>query len=101
MALQQQASQVHVSDALLDYVQNLVEATRRHPDIAEGLSPRAALAWLKAARAWALLEGRAHALPEDVQAVATSVIAHRLKPAKSGVAREQLARRLIESVPIP
>lgn len=101
LALQQQASQVHVSDALLDYVQNLVEATRRHADIAEGLSPRAALAWLKAARAWALLEGRAHALPEDVQAVAVGVIAHRLKPAKSGVARDALARRLIETVAIP
>jgi MoxR-like ATPase len=101
MVLQQQATQVHASDALLDYVQNLVEATRRHPDIAEGLSPRAALAWLKAARAWALLEGRAHVLPEDVQTVAVSVIAHRLTPAKSGMAREQLAHRLIESVPIP
>jgi MoxR-like ATPase len=101
LALQQQVVQVHASEALLDYVQNLVDASRRHPDIAEGLSPRAGLAWLRAARAWALLAGRAHVLPEDVQAVALGVVAHRLKPAKSGDSREHLAERLIKSVPIP
>jgi MoxR-like ATPase len=98
---QQEVMVVHASEALLDYVQNLIEATRRHAEIAEGLSPRAGLAWLRAARAWALLAGRAHVVPEDVQAVAVAVIAHRLKPARSGETREQLAERLIQAVPIP
>jgi len=102
LALQQQATRVHAADALLDYVQNLTEATRRAPEFTEGLSPRAGMALLAAARAWALLAGRAMVLPEDVQAVAASVIGHRLRPAGGGAGqRETLVRRLIESVPIP
>ena len=102
LALQQQATRIHAADALLDYVQNLTEATRRAPEFTEGLSPRAGMALLAAARAWALLAGRAMVLPEDVQAVAASVIGHRLRPAGGGAGqRETLVRRLIESVPIP
>jgi len=102
LALQQQATRIHAADALLDYVQNLTEATRRAPEFAEGLSPRAGMALLAAARAWALLAGRAMVLPEDVQAVAAAVIGHRLRPAGGGAGqRETLVRRLIESVPIP
>src|SRR4029434_2062386 len=56
--LQQNVQQVHVAPALLDYVQAIVEHTRRHPDFAAGLSPRAALALVHSARAWALIEGR-------------------------------------------
>ena len=66
---------VHVSPALLDYLQDLLAASRRQ---GHGLSPRAGLALLAAARAWALLEGRAMVLPEDIQAVGTSVMGHRL-----------------------
>jgi MoxR-like ATPase len=101
LAWQARVTEIHAADALLDYVQALVEATRRSSDFAEGLSPRAAMAWLRAARAWALLAGRAMVLPEDVQAVATSVIAHRLRPAKSGEPRDALVERLIRTVPIP
>jgi MoxR-like ATPase len=100
MRLQREVQQVHVADALLDYLQNLIDASRRSADIAEGLSPRAGLAWLAAARAWALLEGRTLVLPEDVQAVAAPVILHRLQPAR-GEARAKLVERLLESVPIP
>jgi MoxR-like ATPase len=100
MRLQREVQQVHVADALLDYLQNLIDASRRSADIAEGLSPRAGLAWLAAARAWALLEGRTLVLPEDVQAVAAPVILHRLQPAR-GEARARLVERLLESVPIP
>jgi MoxR-like ATPase len=90
---------VHVADPLLDYVQNLLDATRRAGEFAEGLSPRAGLSLVAAARAWALLAGRDMVLPEDVQAVAPSVIGHRLRPAGGG--RTVNITRLLESVPIP
>ena len=67
--LQHRVQQVHASSALLDYVQALVGHTRRSADYVNGLSPRAALAVLHAARAWALMAGRGHVVPEDVQAV--------------------------------
>ena len=98
-SLQQLAARVHVADPLLDYVQNLLEATRRAGEFAEGLSPRAGLSLLAAARAWALLAGRDMVLPEDVQAVASAVIGHRLRSAAGGGAVS--VARLLESVPIP
>ena len=98
VSLQQLALRVHVADPLLDYVQNLLEATRRGGLFAEGLSPRAGLALLSAARAWAMLAGRDMVLPEDVQAIATAVIGHRLRSANS---RATSVTQLIESVPIP
>jgi MoxR-like ATPase len=98
-SLQQLAARVHAADPLLDYVQNLLDATRRAGEFAEGLSPRAGLSLVAAARAWALLAGRDRVLPEDVQAVAPSVIGHRLRPASGG--RTTNITRLLESVPIP
>ena len=98
-AMQQLAARVHVADPLLDYVQNLLDATRRAGEFAEGLSPRAGLSLVAAARAWAMLHGRDMVLPEDVQAVAPNVIGHRLRPASGG--RTVNITRLLESVPIP
>lgn len=102
-SLQQRVSRIHCSDALLDYVQDLLEATRASTQFANGLSPRAGLAVVHSARAWALLEGRDMVLPEDVQAVAPSVIAHRLRPAEGGDDEpfETKINDLLESVPIP
>ncbi|MBI3778565.1 MAG: AAA family ATPase [Gammaproteobacteria bacterium] len=97
--LQRHVAHVHVADPLLDYVQNLLDATRRAGEFAEGLSPRAGLSLLAASRAWALLAGRDMVLPEDVQAVAPSVIGHRLRPVSGG--RAVSVARLLESVPIP
>lgn len=71
--------QVRASDALVDYVLRLVEATRSQPQFAWGLSPRASLALLAAARAWAFLANRDYVIPEDVQAVLPSVVGHRLR----------------------
>ncbi|HTN66520.1 MAG TPA: MoxR family ATPase [Burkholderiaceae bacterium] len=76
-------AQIHTSSALIDYVQALTQASRSSPLFAEGLSPRAAIALLQAARAWAALEGRDHVIPEDVQAVLVPVAAHRLRPLKA------------------
>ncbi len=101
--LQQRAQQVHASSALLDYVQALVTHTRRAADYVNGLSPRAALALLHAARAWALMSGRGHVVPEDVQAVLPGVVGHRLVPTGqvSRVTSVDIANHLVKQVAIP
>ncbi|QYE95213.1 AAA family ATPase [Pseudomonas aeruginosa] len=78
-AFQAEVPKVRASDALVDYVLRLVEATRTKPAFALGLSPRGSLALLAAARAWALLAGRDYVIPEDVQAVLPAVAGHRLR----------------------
>ena len=77
--LQAEVPKIRASDALIDYVLRLVEATRSQPQFAWGLSPRASLALLAAARAWALLAERDYVIPEDVQAVLPAVVGHRLR----------------------
>jgi MoxR-like ATPase len=101
--LQHRAQQVYASGALLDYVQALVNHTRRSTDYVNGLSPRAALALLRAARAWALMDVRNHVIPEDVQAVLSAVVAHRLASAgEVGRANgSDVAEQLIRQVAIP
>jgi MoxR-like ATPase len=103
LALQGVARKVHVAPALIDYVQALVEYTRRSPDYVNGLSPRAALALIACARAWALIEGRDRVIPEDVQAVLPGVAVHRLHPIVNGVRKtsSDIAVGLVEAVPIP
>jgi MoxR-like ATPase len=100
-ALQASAQAVHVAPALLDYVQAIVDHTRRSQDFAAGLSPRAALALVHAARAWALIEGRDKVIPEDVQAVLPGVAGHRLRPAHDAARRVDLGAALLAAVPIP
>jgi len=78
LAWQTHVDRIHVAPALLDYVQALLAATRASPHWELGLSPRAGLALLRAARAWAMVDGRAQVVPEDVQAVLPSVAGHRL-----------------------
>jgi MoxR-like ATPase len=92
---------VLASPALIDYVQALLAASRAHADIRVGLSPRAGLALLSAARACALLAGRGYCLPEDVQSVFIGAAAHRLIPGgTSNLSRDQLAAALLASVPV-
>jgi MoxR-like ATPase len=104
MQAQQALRQIHASASLIDYVQALAAASRQNGMFAEGLSPRAAIALLQAARAWAGLEGRDHVLPEDVQAVLVPVCAHRLRPLKSAhgvaLASRDLVLQLQASVPV-
>jgi len=101
--LQAAARAVHVSSALLDYLQALVDYSRRSPDFVSGLSPRAALAMLAAARAWALMEGRNQVLPEDLQAILPGVVGHRLSVARDStrVNGNAVSDQLIEAVPVP
>ncbi len=82
--MQQAAQGLHVAEALVAYVQALLAATRNSAELAGGLSPRAGLGLLAAARAWALLDGRDHVLPEDVQTLFPHVGAHRLHLAGDG-----------------
>lgn len=77
---QKAVEQVHLSDALVEYIQAIAGKTRESAATGEGLSPRGALALARAARAWAYIQGRKMTLPEDVQAVAVSVLSHRLNP---------------------
>jgi MoxR-like ATPase len=102
-ALQSAARGVHAAPALVDYVQALVEHSRRAPEFVAGLSPRAALALLASARAWALIEGRDRVLPEDVQAVLPGVAGHRLHPVLNGKRRtsSEIVVGLVEAVPVP
>jgi len=99
-ALQQQAAAVHASTALLDYLQLLVEATRNDPRLVHGLSPRAALSLLAAARAWAFTDGRQMVLPEDVQAVLPAVACHRLRLVSGSHAGVADIDSLIRAVPL-
>ena len=103
-AAQHSLKQIHVSASLVDYVQALAAASRQNGMFAEGMSPRAAIALLQAARAWAALEGRNHVLPEDVQAVLVPVCAHRLRPLKAAhgvaLASRDLVLQLQKSVPL-
>ena len=82
--LQHAAQRVHVSEPLVDYVQALLGTTRNSPELVSGLSPRAGLGLLAAARAWALLDGRDHVVPDDVQTLFPHVAAHRLHLAGDG-----------------
>ncbi|MCP5228265.1 AAA family ATPase [Accumulibacter sp.] len=100
-ALQQQAAAVHAAPALLDYLQLLVEATRADPRLVHGLSPRAALSLLAAARAWAFTDGRTMVLPEDVQAVLPAVARHRLRLVSGNQADGEDIAALIRAVPLP
>lgn len=102
MAAQQAVLQVHVSEALLDYLQALIAATRSGRWFVEGLSPRAGIALLRAARARALLDRRAHVAPDDLQAILPQCIAHRLVPvAGAGRGRAEQVRAMVEAVPVP
>lgn len=85
-------------------MQALAQASRQSGLFAEGLSPRASIALLHAARAWAALEGRNHVIPEDVQTVLVPVAAHRLRPLKAGgssaLGSRDLVLQLMKSVPV-
>ena len=100
-ALQRQVERVHAAPALLDYLQSIVELTRTDPRLASGLSPRAAIGLLRAARAWALVRGADSVLPEDLQAVAGPVIAHRVHwRDASAAAGETVGDYVIGAIPI-
>ena len=101
-ALQQQVQAVHAAPPLLDYLQDLIAATRNGRWFVQGLSPRAGLAVLRAAKAQALLNGRDYVAPDDVQAILPQTTAHRLVPvASAGRGPLEQVRAMLEAVPLP
>ena len=100
LALRRAVDQVHASDALIDYVQALLTRSRQHPGVRVGLSPRAGIALLRGARAYALLLGRRHVLPEDIQALFPAVAAHRLTAEAEAASTAALAKSILHTVPV-
>ena len=100
LALRTAVCEVHASDALVNYVQALLTRSRQHPGVRVGLSPRAGIALLRAARAYALLLGREHVLPEDVQALFAPVAAHRLVAEAEASSAQALAKSILHAVPV-
>jgi MoxR-like ATPase len=105
LQLQAAVEQVHASEAIERYIVGLTAATRQHPQVQVGVSPRGSLALYQLARAHAMVHGRDFVLPDDVKAVATAALAHRLllKPELwvRGVQAEQIVRDLLEQTPVP
>ena len=101
-ALQRQVQAVHVSEPLLAYVQDLIAATRSGRWFLQGLSPRAGIALVRAAKAQALISGRDYVAPDDVQAILPQTIAHRLVPVgDAGRGAIEQVRAMVEAIPLP
>lgn len=103
LSIQAQVPQVHVSEPLLDYLQDLVDFTRSDQLEGTGLSPRGSIALLKCAQSWAFLDGRDAVIPEDIQAILPSVVNHRLRQSTSGQpgSTHDIAEELLRAVAIP
>ena len=103
LMLQTNVPSMHASDALLDYVQAVVKFTRDSPLFEAGLSPRAAIALLRAAQAWALMHGHSGVLPEDLQAVLPAVVGHRLAPREAIAFKnaKEIGDKVLKSVAVP
>lgn len=105
LRVQDKVDEVHVDDALLDYIVALVQATRHHGSIHLGVSPRGALHLSKASKALALLRGRYYVLPDDIQEMAASVFAHRLVLNQDALMKkrdkEDYIKEILGSIPVP
>ena len=101
-AMQDKVKEIYVSPALLDYIQAIISFTRLSPDYLHGMSPRAGLALLSSSRAWALMDKRNQVLPEDIQAVLSSVVGHRLcSSGNHTYSSAELVENIIKEVAIP
>ncbi len=103
--LQRQVRTVHVDSSIKRYIVNIVEATRNHPDIRLGASPRASIALMRASQARAWMQGRQYVIPDDVKALAVAIIKHRLMMRSDiftdQLGREELLEGLIKQVSVP
>ncbi|HEY3487490.1 MAG TPA: AAA family ATPase [Gammaproteobacteria bacterium] len=98
--LQHAVTQVHIAEPLLDYLQAILTITRNHNEIHSGLSPRAGLAVKSATQAWALLQGRNYAQPEDIQAVLMAVVSHRLRNRNLEPFEPEHLKKILFAVPV-
>jgi MoxR-like ATPase len=96
---------VHVADSIKGYAVDLAEATRRSPEVRLGASPRATLQLLRAAKAWAALDGRDYVVPDDLQFMVVPVLAHRLMLTADASVQARTTRELLDglmrTVPVP
>ncbi|MCK5648028.1 MAG: AAA family ATPase, partial [Gammaproteobacteria bacterium] len=99
--MQQQIRKVHISSALLDYVQDILQFSRHSQYFLTGLSPRAGLALLRAAQAWAFIHNREMVIPDDIKAILPSIILHRLVVRDDQSRNEQQVMNLFDELPIP
>lgn len=99
------AAAVHVAPALKQYLVQLADRTRAHPQLELGMSPRATLSFMRIARVWAAMHGRDYATPDDIKALAVPVLAHRLlvtpEADLQGVTAAAVVRAVLDSVPVP
>lgn len=102
---QQMIRQVHVSEAVQEYLLRIVAATRSHDRVRLGVSPRGSIAFLRASQAWAALEGRDYVLPDDLKAVCCDVLSHRLLCKGAHLSQNDAARTILEEIlkltPVP
>jgi MoxR-like ATPase len=101
LKMQQQISQIHISSALLDYVQDILQFSRHNPFFLTGLSPRAGLALLRAAQAWAFIHNRSMVIPDDIKAILPSIVLHRLVVKDDQQQNEQQIMNLFNEIAIP
>jgi MoxR-like ATPase len=104
LAMQRRADDVRLERSLIDYIVMLANATRKHPRLIHGLSPRGTLALSQACRAWALMQGREYVIPDDITEMWLSVCSHRVVLRQAGASREEaqmVLREALESVPNP
>lgn len=99
VSLQKSVDKITATEPLIDYIQRIILYTRENAPYGHGLSPRGGLALLKAAKAWALVEGRSSVLPDDVQAVLPSVVEHRLGTSSSAIS-QTASNKIIQAVDI-
>jgi len=103
-ALQNDVKEIYLDDSLKSYIVELVEATRKRPDILLGASPRGSLALMKLSRAWAAISGRNYVLPDDIKSIAVPALAHRLIPVEgswNAEAAERAVKEILSEIAVP
>jgi len=105
LAMQEEVKSVHVDDLIKEYIVGIVTASRKHPDVYLGASPRGALALYRTGRAWAALDGRDYVIPDDIKALAQPTLAHRIIISPSARIKNVDARSVVDeilsSTPVP
>ena len=105
VAMQKAIEHVHVHDELVRYIAAIIDATRKHPMLVAGSSPRGTQALFKLSRAWAALQGRDYVVPDDIKKLVVPVLAHRVilkpEPRIKGIKPEQIMQQIIDAVPVP
>jgi MoxR-like ATPase len=99
--MQQQVLQIHISEPLLDYVQDILQFSRNSQHFLTGLSPRAGIALLRAAKAWAYIHNRKMVIPDDIKMILAAIVLHRLISRDDQLNSEQQIMQLFNTIPIP